>query len=500
MGKKRERWDSRSVFVLAAIGSAIGLGNVWRFPYIAYNNGGGAFLIPYFFALLVAGIPILILEMGLGQLMQGGAPTALRKVKKWFEPVGWFAILVASVITFYYCAIMAWSLNYLVHSFTLQWAGQEEVFFAGEILNRSSGPAEIGSISWPLLLGLAVTWGLIYLCIRKGVLTVGKVVLVTVPLPFLLLIILFFRGMTLPGAIEGLEVYLKPDFSALLKIKVWAAAFGQVFFSLSVGFGVMIAYASFRPKKTDIVNNSFIIALANCGTSFFAGFAVFSVLGYMAKMQEVPVTEVVSGGLGLAFVAFPTAIALLPAGGQIVGMIFFLMLLTLGIDSAFSLVEAASTAFSDELKIDRHKTTVVLCVVGFIAGLLFITQGGYWWLDIVDNWMNSWGLMVVAFLEVLFLGWFFNIRKIQVSMDKYSEIKAGDWWVFMIKWVSTPILGIILIWNLINEIQHPYGVGPDGYPLWAILVGGWGLWFLLVVLSLWLTYGKSRPALKEGSS
>ncbi len=496
MGKKRERWDSRGAFILAAIGSAIGLGNVWRFPYMAYENGGGAFLIPYFVALLTAGIPILILEMALGQRFQGGAPTALRKANKAFEFVGWYAILIASIVTFYYCAIMAWSVNYLVHAFSMKWQGNEEDFFYQEILHLSEGPGQLGGISPALIIGLAVTWFLIYLCVRKGVQSVGKVVLVTVPLPFLLLAILFFRGVTLPGAIDGLSLYLTPDFSKLGDLNVWKAAYGQIFFSLSVGFGIMIAYASFRPKNADVVNNGFITGLANCGTSFFAGFAVFSVLGYMAQQQGVPVTEVVDSGLGLAFVTFPKAIALLPAGAVAIGIIFFLMLLTLGIDSAFSLVEAASTAFSDEIKIKRHTTTVILCVVGFLAGLLFITDGGLYWLDIVDHWVNDYGLILVAFLEVLFLGWFFNLKSLQVQIDEVSEIKAGMWWLIMIKYVATPVLAVILVWGVINDIRNPYG---DYDLIWRI-IGGWGLIAVLLIASFIISGIQSGKSKEEVSS
>lgn len=496
MGEKRERWDSRSAFVLAAIGSAIGLGNVWRFPYIAYENGGGAFLIPYFVALLTAGIPILILEMAIGQRYQGGAPTAIRKTLPWAEWVGWYAILVATVVTFYYCAIMAWSVNYLVHAFSLQWAGNEEAFFYEEILHLTDSPGTLGGISMPLMIGLAVTWGLVYLCIRKGVQSVGKVVLVTVPLPFLLLAILVIRGLTLDGAIDGLRLYLEPDFSKLANINVWKAAYGQIFFSLSVGFGIMIAYASFRPKNADVVNNGFITGLANCGTSFFAGFAVFSVLGYMAKQLDVATTDVVSSGLGLAFVTFPKAISLLPAGAVAIGIIFFIMLLTLGIDSAFSLVEAASTSFSDEIKIPRHTTTVILCIVGFFAGLLFITNGGLYWLDIIDHWMNDYGLILVAFFEALFFGWFFNIYKLQKQIDKYSEIKAAGWWIPLIRYVATPILGILIIWGFINDLQNPYG----DYEMKYLMLGGWGLTAVLLILSFILSGIKPRRKSEEVTS
>ncbi|MCK4719133.1 sodium-dependent transporter, partial [bacterium] len=316
------------------------------------------------------------------------------------------------------------------------------------------------------------------------------------PLPFLLLAILFFRGVTLPGAIDGLSLYLTPDFSKLGDLNVWKAAYGQIFFSLSVGFGIMIAYASFRPKNADVVNNGFITGLANCGTSFFAGFAVFSVLGYMAQQQGVPVTEVVDSGLGLAFVTFPKAIALLPAGAVAIGIIFFLMLLTLGIDSAFSLVEAASTAFSDEIKIKRHTTTVILCVVGFLAGLLFITDGGLYWLDIVDHWVNDYGLILVAFLEVLFLGWFFNLKSLQVQIDEVSEIKAGMWWLIMIKYVATPVLAVILVWGVINDIRNPYG---DYDLIWRI-IGGWGLIAVLLIASFIISGIQSGKSKEEVSS
>ncbi len=514
MGEKRERWDSRPAFILAAIGSAIGLGNVWRFPYIAYENGGGAFLIPYFIALLTAGIPILILEMALGQRFQAGAATALRKAKRGFQFIGWWAVLIATVITFYYCAIMAWSVNYLVHAFTLKWSkwtptdpelaqqvadgtkNVQEVFFLNEVLRISSGPGELGTISWPLLFGLAITWVLIYLCVSKGVKSVGKVVLFTVPLPFLLLVVLCFRGLTLPGAIEGLSHYLEPDFSALANPKVWAAAYGQIFFSLSVGFGIMIAYASFRPKNSDVVNNAFITGLSNCGTSFFAGFAVFSMLGYMAQQMGKGVDEVVGSGVGLAFITFPEAISLLPAVPHLVGIIFFLMLLTLGIDSAFSLVEAASTSFSDELKLNRRKTTIVLCIIGFLAGLLFITQGGLHWLDIVDHWMNDWGLIIIAFLQSLLLGHEFDLKSLQVQIDRYSEIKAGKWWLIMVKYVTPMVLGVIIISNLENEVLNPYG----GYPMWSLALGGWGVIGLLLIISILLSTVRRRKSSGEVKS
>lgn len=495
MREKRLRWDSRPAFILAAIGSAIGLGNVWRFPYIAHENGGGAFLIPYFFALVTAGLPVLTLEMALGQQFQAAAPTALKKAKSWFEFLGWYAILVATVITFYYCVIMAWSINYMVYSFTLKWKGDEVNFFHNYVLRLTEGPGQLGGISLPLVISLLITWVAIYLCVRRGAKSVGKVVWVTVLLPLLLLVIMFIRGITLPGAMDGIREYLTPEWSALRKPSVWAAAYGQIFFSLSVGFGVMMAYASFRPKKSDIVNCSFITGLSNSGTEFFAGFAVFATLGFMAHELSIPMSELKAGGPGLAFMTYPKAITMLPAAQQIFGIIFFLMLFLLGIDSAFSLTEAASSAFSDEFKLNHHRCTVTICTLGFFGGLLFSTGGGLYWLDIVDHWMNQYGLVVVAFLECIFLGWFFNLKWLQEQVNKYAEIKLGGWWIFTIKYITPIVLGTIIITFLIEEIKKPY----EGYPMWALLLGGWGVTALLFILSWVLSFLRGRQALEVQS-
>jgi neurotransmitter:Na+ symporter, NSS family len=498
MEGSRERWDSRAAFILAAVGSAIGLGNVWRFPFICYKNGGGAFLIPYFFALLTAGIPTLILEMAIGQQFQAAAPGALAKARKWFEWVGWYAILVALVITFYYCVVMAWSVNYLVYSIskTLPWAtypGGESGFFNNYVLHLTNSPGDLGHISIPLLISLAVTWIGIYLCVHKGTESVGKVVWVSVNLPLLLLLIMFIRGVTLPGAIEGIKMYLTPDWSALAKPSVWAAAYGQIFFTLSVGFGVMSAYASFRPKKTDITNSSFICGLSNSGVEFFAGFAVFAVIGFMATQLGVPVTGMEAagykiGGPGLAFVTYAKAIAMLPTLQQLFGVLFFLMLFSLGIDSAFSLTEAASVAFADKFGFNRLRANIVICIIGFLGGLLFVTGAGLLWLDIIDNWMNQYGLVVVSFFECLFLGWFFDIKWLSTEIDKYGEVKTKGWWIIMIKYVTPAVLGYIIVTFLIQELKTPYG----GYEMKYLWLGGWGLTAFLLCLAILLSVLKKR--------
>jgi len=358
----RERWPSRAAFIFAAIGSAAGLGNIWRFPYLTYKYGGGAFLIPYLIALFVTGIPLLILEFALGQKIQKGAVDAFAAIRRKFSVIGWWAILGSFIIAFYYSVILAWSLKYLIASFGTKWGTDTNAFFASA-LNLSSSVGEIGGLNWGLVVALAVVWILIYLSVFKGVKSVSKVVMITMPLPIILLIILTIRAVTLPGSAVGLLYYIKPDLRALLDAEVWVAAFSQVFFTLSVAMGIMIAYASYQKKKADVTKNAIITALSNSGISILAGFTVFGTLGYMATQQGVAVPDVVSSGVGLAFIVFPKAISLMPLA-SVFAVLFFLTLISLGIDSAFSLVEASGTVITDKFKkVKRSIVSLVICIV-----------------------------------------------------------------------------------------------------------------------------------------
>jgi NSS family neurotransmitter:Na+ symporter len=265
---------------MAAVGSAVGLGNVWRFPYVCYDNGGGAFLIPFFVAIFTAGIPLLILEFSVGHWARGTPPIAFRKVGKKWEWAGWLAALMPFIVAAYYVVVMAWCFSYMVYSIDLRWGAEAGRFFTS-FLGDTGSPLTLGGISLPILISLFAMWVTIFLILYKGVKRIGKVVALTVPLPTILLIILTIRGLTLPGAMEGISYYLTPDFSKLGDVNVWLAAYAQVFFSFSLAQGIMITYASFLKKKSDLTNNAFIVALADAGTAFLAGFAVFSVVGYL---------------------------------------------------------------------------------------------------------------------------------------------------------------------------------------------------------------------------
>lgn len=488
MQKERERWSSRASFIFAVIGSAIGLGNVWRFPYITYKNGGGAFLIPYIIALITAGIPLMILEYYVGHFTQSAPPTAFKKIWHRAEWAGWFAILLIFVLSTYYCTIMGWSVNYLINSFTLGWGTTAEsvrAFFNNELLQISGSPSVFGGIRLPILFGLAVTWVLIYLSLFKGIETLGKIVYFTVIIPWLIIVVMVIRGITLPGAIEGIKFYLTPDFSVLLNPKVWLAAYGQVFFTLSLAMGTLIVYASYLHEESDITVNAFLTSIANCGTSLIAGFAVFSTLGYLAQALGVSVPEVTTSSIGLAFVTYPTAISLLPVASRFFAALFFLLLLTLGIDSAFSMTEPVVESIVDKWGIRKKYVLPVICFCGFLVGIPFTTKAGLYWIDIVDNFVTHYGITVVGFLECIIIGYVLGAKKARSYINKVSEIRIGVWWDIFIKFLTPAFLGASLIFQFIELVREGYG----GYPMWTSYVGG-GLIIVLVIAAIFLARRK----------
>jgi len=454
---------------MAAIGSAVGLGNVWRFPYVCYENGGGAFLIPYFVALFTAGIPLMILEFSVGHWARKAPPEAFKKIGKKYEWAGWLSVLMPFAVALYYTVIMAWCFSYMIYALDLRWGSGAETFFQS-FLGDTGSPSIIGGVSIPALLGLIAIWLLVFLILYKGVKRIGKVVALTVPIPTILLIILTIRGMTLPGAMEGVSYYLTPNFSALLDANVWLAAYAQIFFSIGVAQGIMITYASFLKKKSDINNNAFIISLADAGTSFLAGFTVFSVIGYLAASQGVGIEALGQqiAGPNLTFITYPTAISLLPFAAALFGMIFFVALLTFGIDSAFSMIEPINASLGDKWKITKAKGTAIMCGLGFLLSLMFVMGNGLHMIDIFDHFIANFGLVIIGLIECLLFGWLFTIKKLRNHANESSDFKIGRWWDFLIKYIIPLVLGIILILSIIENITKPY----MGYPWWIIILLG----------------------------
>ncbi|MEG9195206.1 MAG: sodium-dependent transporter [Candidatus Methanoglobus sp.] len=464
----RESWATRVGFVLAAIGSAIGLGNIWRFSYLAHANGGGAFLIPYFIALFVTGISLLMVEFALGHKYRASAPLAMRQIGRKFEWVGWWAVLSAFIITTYYVVVLGWALVYFAKSFTLAWGPDTKSYFFGNVLQLSDSPWNFSGFSTEVLVAVVLIWLINWFVVFRGVKKgIEKANMVMMPLLWLLAIILVVRAVTLPGALDGLEWYLRPDFSKLGDYKIWIAAFGQIFFSLSLAMGIMIAYGSYLPEKSDIANNSFIVGLADSAFSFLIGFAVFGTLGYMAFATNTSVQEVVESGVGLAFVVFPQALNLIPGFPNLVAAIFFLTLTIAGLTSSISLVESVTSSLMDKFKISRTRAVNTVFALGFLGSLIYTTTAGLYWLDIIDHFINYYGLVLVALLEVIAVAWFFNLPSLRDHINTISEIKIGRWWDWSLKYATTAVLASLLILDIWGNLQKPYG----DYSIDALCVG-----------------------------
>jgi NSS family neurotransmitter:Na+ symporter len=290
-----------------------------------------------------------------------------------------------------------------------------------------------------------------------------------------------------PGRGQGRNCYFsEAGFSKAYKPKVWIDAYSQIFFSLSLGFGIMIAYASYLPEKSNISGNAIITALTDFGFSILAGLSVFTVLGYMAYVSHQPIGELVTQSVGLAFVAYPQAISLLPGFGNVFGALFFLSLTFAGLSSSISILEAFTSALIDKFHFDRKKVVTVLCVLGFFGGVIFTTGGGLFWLDIVDHFISHYGLVLVGILECILVGWFFNIKKIRKHINKVSSFRLGPWWDGLIKYFVPMVLGFIVLGDLIKEVSQPY----ENYSWTSIILIGrdWLLFTLIIAFVL-----SSRP-------
>lgn len=254
--ENRQQWGTRAGFILAAAGSAIGLGNIWRFPAVAYENGGGAFFFPYLFALLTAGIPILILEFTLGHKYRGSAPLTFARLSKGAEWIGWWQVLISFVISTYYSVVIAWAMSYTYFAFTSKWGEDTEGFLFGEYLKLAETPGTFGSLVPAVLIPLLLVWiinlAVLYKGVRKGIEAANKIFLPTLVVLFFIIVV---RAVTLDGAVEGLNAFFKPNWDQIMNGKVWLAAYSQIFFSLSIAFAIMITYSSYLPKKSDITNN-----------------------------------------------------------------------------------------------------------------------------------------------------------------------------------------------------------------------------------------------------
>lgn len=480
--KARGAFSSRRVFILAAIGSAVGLGNIWRFPYIAYDNGGGAFMIPYIVALLTAGLPFLMLDYGLGHRSRGSAPLSFARISRKGEPLGWWQVAICFVIAVYYAAIIGWAARYAIFSVDKSWGGDPATFFGVDFLEQADPGLSMDFVAG-LAVPLALVWVAILVVMALGVQRgIGMVSVIFIPILVIAFVALVGQALFLDGAGSGLEALFTPDWDALSDSEIWLAAYGQIFFSLSVGFGIMITYSAYVSRREDMTGSGLVIGFANSGFELLAGIGVFAALGFIAASSGGdPGQAAQGGGIGLAFIAFPTIIGEAPAGA-VIGVLFFGSLVIAGITSLISVVEVVIAAVRDKFELRRVQAVGVVVIPAAIASmLLFSTTTSLYALDILDNFINQFGILLVGVVSMLALAWGFRVvPTLAAHLNRNGSLRLGYVWRALVS-VITPAA---LIWVLVDQfqtnIETPYG----GYPDWMLGWLGWGVAGGVIVVGL----------------
>lgn len=473
----RATWTGRSMFLFAAIGSAIGLGNIWRFPYIAYDNGGGAFLLPYVVALITAGVPVLVLDYVLGHRFRGSAPLVWRRISARTEAIGWVQTIITYIIAVYYAVILAWSTIYTWFSLKLAWGEDPEAFFVRDFLHADNESINSTTVVWPIAITLAVIWVLIVavmaLGIRKGT---GMLSSVFVPTLIVLFLILVGRSLFLPGAGEGLEAFFTPRWSALADPTVWMAAYGQIFYSLAIAFGIMMTQASYLKRRSNLSGLGTVVGLSNSGFEVLAGIGVFATLGFMASTSGVAVDEVATSGIGLAFIAFPTIINQMP-GGPLFGVLFFGSLFIAGFTSLVTIVEVVVSSFQDKFRLERRTASIAVGVACAVPSLvLFPVTTGLGSLDIVDKFVNVLGIVLIAVISTVTIGWVLKrTPELRAHVNAVSSLQLGRWWDFSLTVITPLILGITFILEVRLLLIEGYG----GYASHKVVIFGWILGLVL---------------------
>ncbi len=484
VGEARGQWKSNLGFILAASGSAIGLGNIVFFSANAYKFGGGAFYLPYFIALFAIGIPVMILEFGLGHHTGMSFPLALRKtIGRGGEYLGWFAIINATFISMYYITILSWVFGMLLGSLGDLWRESIAVpafgLAEGDLGNPYAFFFNMLSSWWVLALVVLVWLANIFI-VRRGAGTIESTVKVFVPMMWFFMLVLLFRGITLEGGVQGLFLLFTPNFEVMKNLDVWQGAFSQIFFTLSLGFGIMTAYSSYLPRKSDQTNNAFMTSFLNCGFEYIAGVAIFTILFSSILIPK-------ASTLSMMFFIIPSGISQMPGGDPMVtgfGLLFFILLLAAGLSSSISLVEAFSSALIDKFNANRKKVLFYSFFVGVAGSLLFALPQvvdksladngtlGLTILDLVDHWAFSHGLLVVGLIECILLGWVYGAHKIRHTINEHSKYtlpRAFDW---MIKLVIPLLIAGVLGFSIYLQATSLEGMYGASYT--ANYTAGWG--------------------------
>uniref|UniRef100_A0A672YLI7 Transporter n=1 Tax=Sphaeramia orbicularis TaxID=375764 RepID=A0A672YLI7_9TELE len=525
------KWDNKIQYLLTCIGFAVGIGNVWRFPYLCQIYGGGAFLIPYLIALVFEGLPLLYLEMAIGQRLRLGSIGAWNSISPFLGGVGIASMIVSLLICLFYNTIMAWILWYFFHSFQnpLPWtqcplnenrtgynaecekSTPVNYFWYRETLNITRSIDDSGSLQWGLVICLASAWCVLYICFIKGIESIGKAVYVTTTFPYLVLTIFLVRGLTLPGATDGLVYLFTPDWDILMNPQVWLDAATQIFFSLSVAFGGLIAFASYNDEKNNCERDAVLVGIINSATSLYASIPIFSILGFKAnnaynaclqgnildltnefdisdqnittenyddwlaylnrtfpdKLARVVLTpcdlekflDQSASGTGLAFIAFTEAVISMP-GSQVWAILFFIMLFSLGLSSMFGNLEGVLTPIRD-LKLVPKWIPRIACLMCFLIALIFTQGSGNYWVEVFNSYVGSVPLLIIAVFEVIGVIYIRGMKTFSDDILFMNGRRPNIYWKICWWFISPVMLVVVFIAYVVIQIQkHPV------YPAW----------------------------------
>lgn len=441
---EKTQWDSQWSFLFAMIGAAVGLGNIWRFSYVVYSNGGGTFFIPYLIAIAILGIPFLILEYGIGYSFRDSFSNVVKKINPRLEFLSWLLLLFVFVVMIYYTVILSWDLSYLASSATFSWGTDVALYFVNHV-GGSSNISHLTFLIIPTTIGAILIWIIVWFISHRDLNDgIGRISRILIPVLFILMMCIVIYALTLPGAYIGIQTLLQPDWSKLTDINIWLAAFSQIIFSLSMGQAIALTYASYLPEGSKLNDNVLLVVFANSSFEVFTAFGIFSILGYMSFSTGIPMVQLVSEGTGLIFVVFPMIFNVMGGVGRILAPALFLAILFAGITSAVGIFEPMVNSTEQKLNWSRKKTVTFLSIVGCAFSLIFTTGISSYLVGVVDGFVNEFGILFLIAIQCIIFAWMNDVDSLIPILNENSRFKVGTIWKSIIKYVLP--LFLIGIW------------------------------------------------------
>lgn len=474
---QQEQWDSTLSFLFAMIGVAVGLGNIWRFSYVVYTNGGGSFFIPYLVAIALMGIPFLILEYGIGFSFKKSFTEIMKTINPKLEIIAWILVLFTFIVTIYYMVILSWDLVYLLSSFTFNWGTDAANYFVNTV-GGSSNLSDASFLLIPTTIGVIITWAILWFISNKDVdKGIGKASKILIPLLFVIMGIIIVYALTLPGAYIGINALLNPKWEMLLDVNIWLAAFGQIIFSLSVGEALALTYASYLPENAKLTDNVLIVVATNSIFEICTAFGVFSILGFMTYTSGTPLIQLVTEGTGLIFIVFPMIFNIMGPIGRILAPMLFLAILFAGVTSALGLFEPMLSSTHDKLGWSRRKTTTILCIIGCTFSLILTTGISSYIVGIIDSFVNQFGVILLIPIQAIIFGWIYGLDNIIPVLNEHSTIKVGRTWKLIIRYIAPIVLFVLWLFGIVQLFSNANTFEITIYLIITIAVLGFSIFF-----------------------